>query len=158
MSLGVSSSSRNPSDSIIQAALWNFGNFIFTISCSLKTTVSLWSIWMIVFHFTHFCLSSCFCSHELKDSGPVVLESEALEAIDTAFRREGERSRRKERKREEESWTERNQELQLLFFQSVQNIPKSCLICRYLTRSHYILTNSSRLTHISFLLIFTQEC
>ncbi|WVZ11040.1 hypothetical protein V8G54_015570 [Vigna mungo] len=35
--------------------------------------------------------------------GPVVLESEALEAIDTGFRREGERSRRKERKREEES-------------------------------------------------------
>jgi len=36
----------------------------------------------------------------LKDSGPVVLDSEALDAIDTGFRREGERSRRKEGRRE----------------------------------------------------------
>jgi len=45
-----------------------------------------------VFHFTRCCLSSCFCAHELKDSGLVALDGEALDATDIGFRWEGERS------------------------------------------------------------------
>jgi len=60
------------------------------------------------------------------------MDSEVLDATDIGFGWEGEIGRRGKKRAEQT----RELGLQLLFFQSVRNIPKSCLIYWYLTHNH----------------------